>query len=330
MIPGFTCRLPDETQSSAATAKTRSGECKPHVQKTDLAERASSSGVMDADAAHWAACKVKGCARCVFIRNREEWQAKLPMGDLGVSWLHGYLDRDDGLFKLKCRACEKTMQTNRFASGVVTTLFGNLSRHHGCSQHQSALASLGLGPEREEVPAPAAADFHRVAENRFKGTALRHGIKGLGGQHKTTSMEIALGQAMFEIDRAFLADATSVAIFADARQHMLLLRFRACNDELITRRGLLGYRSLGTSSGASGLHDCIEGMLEEFCTGLDGVLNTALLKHLRASVEMYVADAASDEQLTGQLLRSQRYFENLRFVTKDRAHASQRPAAESV
>ena len=62
---------------------------------------------MDADAAHWAACKVKGCARCVFIRNREEWQAKLPMGDLGVSWLHGYLDRDDGLFKLKCRACEK-------------------------------------------------------------------------------------------------------------------------------------------------------------------------------------------------------------------------------
>ena len=125
---------------------------------------------MDADAAHWAACKVKGCARCVFIRNREEWQAKLPMGDLGVSWLHGYLDRDDGLFKLKCRACEKTMQTNRFASGVVTTLFGNLSRHHGCSQHQSALASLGLGPEREEVPAPAAADFHRVAENRFKGT----------------------------------------------------------------------------------------------------------------------------------------------------------------
>ena len=71
-------------------------------------------------------------------------------------------------------------------------------------------------------------------------------------------------------------------------------------------------------------------MLEEFCAGLDGVLNTALLKHLRASVEMYVADAASDEQLTGQLLRSQRYFENLRFVSKDRAHASQRPAAESV
>ncbi|CAE7803934.1 unnamed protein product, partial [Symbiodinium sp. CCMP2456] len=321
----FTCRLPEETQSVAVAPEPRSGGCKPRVQKPDLAEGVSRKRTLDdADAAHWAACNVKGCARCVFIRNREEWQAKLPMGDMGVSWLHGYLDGDDGLFKLKCRACEKTKQTNRFAGGVVTTLFGNLSRHHSCSQHQSALAALGLGPETEEVPAPAAADFHLVAENRLKGTALRHGIKGLGGQHKTTCMEIALGQAMFEIDRAFLADATSVAIFADARQHMLLLRFRACNDQLITRRGLLGYRSLGTSSGASGLHDCIQGILEDFCTGLDGVLQTELLTHLRASVEMYVADAASDEQLTGQLLRSQRYFENLRFVSKDRAHASQR------
>ena len=65
-------------------------------------------------------------------------------------------------------------------------------------------------------------------------------------------------------------------------------------------------------------------MIQGFAVHADGTVDEALLERLRARTELFCADAASTEQLAGQLLRTTGILPNLRFITRDRAHACQR------
>ncbi|CAJ1437841.1 unnamed protein product [Effrenium voratum] len=175
--------------------------------------------------------------------------------------------------------------------------------HHKSHQHQEALAKLGLGEFEQD---------------------LETGVAGVGGRKKITQMQYCLGRALFTLDQEFLRNAQVIAISEDVRQHKVLIRYAACDSNLQIRSGLLGYFELGTHSGNIGLRKAMKVALEVFCLDFDGEVDRGLLEHIADKVELFTADAASDEQLAGRLLSSQGLFANLRFVTKDRAHASTR------
>ena len=204
-------------------------------------------GLLFADLEHYSYCSQRGCGRCSFVRNVCAWHKALPLGSQGRSWLLSTLD-DNGAWKLRCSVCQQTGQQNELAEpGVAHPLLGNLKRHHASEQRAAALVAAGYASSSGEDKslAPPLHAFELVFEDRKKGGSFNKGVKGVGGRHKVTDMVFALGQAVTEIDRAFLRGAETIAIYQDERQHHLLLRFRAANAELQCRNGILGYQSVG-------------------------------------------------------------------------------------
>ena len=57
-----------------------------------------------------------------------------------------------------------------------------------------------------------------------------------------------LGDAVFELDRRFIATAETITLHTDVRQLKLLVRFRAANQNLQIRRGILGIKDLERDS----------------------------------------------------------------------------------
>ena len=75
--------------------------------------------------AHEKACKDKDCKRCLYIRNTEKWQHKLPIvhgefqaEDLPMkytteSWLDDRVDSKNGTWGLGCICCEAQLQEQK-------------------------------------------------------------------------------------------------------------------------------------------------------------------------------------------------------------------------
>ena len=246
------------------------------------------------------------------------------MGDTGVTWIQSV--GSTGEWALQCRACRKFGQRNAWSTGVQTALKGNLRRHHNCPAHRESLVAMGLATEADELMgAPCRQSFKAMLQERAKGTALRHGVPAVGGKRKVTDMQLCLGQALEELDKGFLRNAAAVAVFQDLRKNFLLMRYQACNSNLDTRCGVLTYINVGALSGATSVLQATAAALDYFFTqpGSDEV-DTQALQPFTAKVELYCADANKAEQLVGRELKPTGIFRNLKYVVKDRTHATQR------
>ena len=112
-------------------------------------------------------------------------------------------------------------------------------------------------------------------------------------------------------DRRFLQDAMCMTGSQDARKLRLLTRFTAVTADLRTRSGILGLVR-DYDSGHRGLMQATKDTFTSFCTPLrsapqcqvDAVTDVSLLSHLRAITKVWDTDAAGDELLTGQELRT--------------------------
>ena len=155
-------------------------------------------------------------------------------------------------------------------------------------------------------------------------------VQDVGGREKVTNMMLCLGIALCELDRAFLRKASCIVLTQDVKDHKLLIRFRAAADDLSTRAGVLGWKSLGPSNGSACITSTTSEALKLFCVDAEGQAAPDVLQCIRQKTEMFCADAASDEQLAGQLLRTSGTLPGLRFITKDRSHACQRRRARNA
>ena len=152
-------------------------------------------------------------------------------------------------------------------------------------------------------------------------------------------------EAIKERDQAAIKSAASVSLFRDERAGRLLILYRAVAPNMTLTSGTLGQeRDFGT--GAANLTAATERIMTRLCTrrlnppvdGSAGVFKSEadqllkpLLQHLRKSVICLAVDSASDELLSAEMMRSsvlspsQRTLTpNLRFVLRDKAHASRR------
>ena len=157
-------------------------------------------------------------------------------------------------------------------------------------------------------------------------------------------MRWCLAEAARTLDRRFLKDCYTIALMQDGRKKRLLVRYKASDVMLNTRRGVLGQAAL-TNLTAMDLRNATMHMIREFCTPGHGApsppkdmpppkLDEALLEHVIMAIEQFNSDAAKDEQNAGALLREANpepalaevwnHCPNLKIVSRDRAHASRR------
>lgn len=167
---------------------------------------------------------------------------------------------------------------------------------------------------------------------------------GVGGRHKIRRMLWCLAEAARNADRRYLKNAESVSIIQDGRRSKLLIRFRACDHTLRPRQGILWQTHLHNVQA----HHLREGTLQglrNFCTEFAKApeskpnspqpqFDKVLFKRLVQTIECFTSDAAADEQLAGELLKSTNEvptvrdnfpaLANLKVIARDRAHAARR------
>lgn len=258
-------------------------------------------------------------------RNHEKWQKKTLLPVINISWL---TKGENGC--LGCVVCKLAKKQNEYGWFEIKEQgvnFSNVKRHQTSEQHLEALADLGLISELndDKLPAPSIESFQRVAKGRLKGPiALQHGEAEVGGRKKITCMLRCLSEAMFQLDRKFLASAGTITLHMDVRQLKLLVRFRASNKDLEWKKGILGIAELPRTTSTC-LEEGLKGILRTFCTSPfnAGEVDQALYANILRCTEILDMDAAADEQCSARELRKD-LLTSVKVVMKDKAHASRR------
>lgn len=259
-----------------------------------------------------------------------EWSKSLPFDpsqpELG-SWLLR-VGRGVG-----CHVC-KDFKPN----GLKLT---NLQRHARSREHCKGV-DVRLGrPSNPRDDAPPVAAFEAVLADRQRGVAYRQTARATAGAEKALQITWCLAEALKDVDRAALRSSQSIAIHQDMRGSLLCIRF-CCADSFQARRGILGMASdFGTS--AAEIRTATLDIVSKACTPRSRpprrsqgpqespIVDESLFSHVCATIEIFDADGASDEQKAGRILAGKAgapaAFQNLTIVLRDRTHAATRPAA---
>ena len=242
-----------------------------------------------------------------------------------------------------CAACKLAGLRTIWAIGRAGSMENNtavsvdyLKRHENSKKHKDAVAKI-MGVRISSVAGAPSQDAFQKTLEAAQSNQTSGEVCGVGKRWKLRRMVFALAEAKRRADQQFLRHATSICLMQDVRKGKLLIRFRAANPKLCTRRGIIAQRKLHRSM-AEDLRDATLKGLEDFCKRrkLPGEppcdqIDYALLAHIMINIRFFTSDAAPDEQAAGNLLRRppisdswEKWLPNLRVVSRDRAHASRR------
>ena len=212
-----------------------------------------------------------------------------------------------------------------------------LKRHEASKTHQNA--TKAASDEKCVAHAPKAEEFKAVLTTLRQGVSAR---QGGGTSDKKTRMRYAITEAILSQYRRKLRTCQSVAILRDERKSRLLVRFRACLDDMTVCQGVLG---LGETSGTSeSVNDVTLNAIKSFCQPFteqprgtseqSAPPDDALKQRLCDKVTIVVTDCQASELLASEQLRGRRAratdglrqadLPNVKVVGRDMAHASTR------
>ena len=165
-------------------------------------------------------------------------------------------------------------------------------------------------------------------------------MSNVAGRSKAAVLTWCLAESVKNIEKHFLKRALCVAIHQDARNGILLVRFSAVDSQLNRLEGVFGLaKDFGTKS--KEVYTATLQILRDFCTEhlapphaaeSKTRFDVALYEYIKNHIELFDADAASDEQRVGRLLRGKSTVDNLegmpniKMILRDRAHAATRHA----
>jgi hypothetical protein len=224
---------------------------------------------------------------------------------------------------------------------------GSLDRHVQSKRHIAAATKVMVDGHQT----PSAQSFNTVIdqlknkEYSVDGLAKSTGISNF----KMRQMKWALAESLRELHRVFFRKpGLSLSLHQDSREPWFVARFVGCNDLLERRCGLFSIVDLRrhwNDNFAENLQAAATMAIANICTPLrdpphvkrNGLakLDTDLFNKVCSAIELINADAASDEQLAGQMMKGrllgQRSIDltlmgNVKSVHKDKAHASRRIA----
>jgi len=268
--------------------------------------------------------------------------------DYPQSWLAAKVI--DGAWGLGCIACARAAQHDssqkQFAHFKIRTLETgsqwNFLRHSKSQNHVNNVRDLvGIAWEVHlDDVSPSHSMFKAVWDALRSSTAPSAGVPGVGKQHKVERMAWCIAESMWDLDRSFLdKEGITITLLRDERKQRLLCRFKACDDKLARRSGVLGQaKNFGTRS--ENITLATKNVIKRFSTSrfaAPGLINCNVAKH-SASLQtrvcngiMHLAvDAAGDELLGGRQLKAGNRDDiaplcpNLKSVVRDRPHGSRR------
>ena len=237
-----------------------------------------------------------------------------------------------------CKVCRAAKANSPWARLEIRNRIESwlCQQHEESDVHQAATAKY-----LNQQFAKQANEFKDVVEKLREGASF----DALpGGRFVGQKMAWCLFEGVKARDREALRASRFVALMRDERAGRLLIRFRAVSDSLDVYSGTLGLqREFGTGSVA--ITNATEAIMRRMCTKMcdppsapdvrDDAkrlqrLDTELFEHLKAAVICVSIDSASDETLSAELMRSSLLSTgrvltpNLKWVVKDKAHASRR------
>ena len=271
-------------------------------------------------------------ATCLAWKNNySAWSQRFRIGTTTSTWLTSSFRTGLGV---GCKVCQAAKVNSPWARLEIRNHLQacKFADHQASEIHQAATAKY-----LNEQYAKPIDEFKVVIEK------LREGATFASLGYPGTKMAWCVFEAIKARDREALRNAKFVAIMRDERAGRLLIRFRAVNDSLDMYSGTLGLqREFGT--GAIAITNATEAIMRRMCTNMYKPmmaqdvcgdarlprLDTELFEHLKAAVICIGIDSASDETLSAELMRSSLLSTgrvltpNLKWVVKDKAHASRR------
>ena len=324
------------------------------------------SGARDDSGADWAhlkMCSIKECQTCKFATARIKWQAFLYINDKTGSWL-GKVKNDNGDVLVGCKVCKKSLATNPnwkcpwsiFTIPVQKLRLSSLRSHMHSKKHKFAMSNFAiqcLHGSGDTSTSSASSPIHLAAP----ATEVFRDVWEKAGLHQdkikrgpSEKMMWCLSEVLKANTRRFLEDADCIGLIRDERHGRLLIRYRAVKG-LDLQCGVLGQaKNFGT--GHENIGQATINLVRQALEANSGAprasrhrllskpqqdeLSQRLTKRTTAvleKVEMLCVDSASDELLSGQVMRygpqndstrNNGVTPNLKLVIRDATHAARR------
>ena len=253
-----------------------------------------------------------------------------------------WLERCNGF--IRCWVCQRAGLRGRLAQFEVPwkdRKTSNINRHAELKSHLKACSAATAGQIKAPRGAPDESEFRRVWENTLRGQAGTPILNGIDTRKKDRLMQWCIAEAKRSKNREKLKNAVCVTLLQDERGNFLLIRFKSTDAFLNTWSGNIGFYECGGTS--SDLAVATMATLEKFCTpnfgrpamgsnshsATETVCDMKLFQHIINVIKIYCADAASDEQVAGEILMEpgqdgQALLPSLGLLLRDKAHASRR------
>ena len=306
-----------------------------------------AQGVMEAGSSSGPSDGLLRKAAAAWARSGAGWQKRCliaPGDEASGSWLR--FVKETGL---GCTVCHAAGHKNGWGLCQIIMSTGlhwhRVLRHAESSLHRQALEQRQQkdGMHIMALGSPSKLHFQKVLE----AGATKGGMPGIGERKKVRRMQWCLAEARRRFNQAFWRRCGSMSIAQDKRGTRLLIRWRAATPELQMRSGIMGL--------SRDVPDAFEGVigsdatlaattyaLLEACAATEPPyivdpplppVDPVLYEKLQDIIEVFAADAASDEQLVGREMSAkfktdanalQPVLPNVMMVGRDPSHAAKR------
>ena len=271
-------------------------------------------------------------------RNGQQWQQRFLIDaenpTMG-SWLE--MTMMGGSIALGCKCCKFAgVKVGAFSNYEVKTPAGmqavNFLKHHESRMHQGAVISYLSESPDPTIGAPSVSAFNDLCDE------IAHG-HGTCSELKRAKMTFCLAESIKSFDQDYVDQSDKIGLIRDESKARLSLRFRTVARTLEVHSGTLG-TTKDFGSGAAAICNATLETMKRFCSRFHGApgkprvksfVKKTLFQKLRQNIIVITVDSAGDECLASEMMRSSalsnthlRATPNLKFVVRDKAHASKR------
>ncbi len=358
-----------QSQSDACQTKHRNDDAKKTTRTTrktfvdSLRKKAklfSGADIDDKDDwSHLRHCKTRNCQTCTFLSMAVKWAALVRyMNEDGKasSWLGRKLNKQGDVL-VGCKVCKTVISSNpnwtcpwsSFSIEVSKLRLTSVRSHSECKKHILALNTITAQPSGGSssstsstsgvIAAPSIEELSSVWETAGGKQAK---IK----RNRSDKIMWCISEVLKARTRRFLENADCIGLIRDERKGRLLIRYRAVKG-LDLQCGVLGQaKDFGT--GHENIGEATVNILKQALTPQTGAPKSAVCSQKKVDlsrrlaertagvlekVEMLCVDSASDELLSGQVMRygsenladyNNGVAPNLKLVIRDATHAARR------
>eukprot|EP00973_Karenia_brevis_P010004 1351805-Karenia_brevis.AAC.1 len=250
---------------------------------------------------------LKSEARLIWRRMSRQWMGKFP-------WLHAGRHKN-GRWAAGCKWCKHAKLETAFGRYQLCTRsslhVAKFRKHEGTDSHKKAASAYLEHSTCDDLFSPPDDQWHSLASKIEAGDATL-------SRTKERWMTWCLSEAMKVIDQKHLEKSNGICLFRDESKNRLAIRFRTVSSDLVEHSGTLGHeRHPGT--GAAKITMASSNIIARACTRflarpkgmkprnpskVEPFVLRPLLKHTLHSVKAITVDAAADEVLSAEMMRS--------------------------